>query len=151
MWRFKRNLEKSLKKYILDNILADWSNINVGLSFNYDEKELPFIACRIDSATHSKLELGTTILYTVNLAIIDLYCTGEAQRLDLAEYLVDKLKEGFIYYEFSPNPEDLENPIMIANGRIYVKIVGDVKVDLGENSDKCDKHRHRITLELEKN
>ena len=150
-WRAKRNIENSILKYIRDNINADWSNVNTGLSFDYKENSLPFIAIRADSATHSKLELGSTTLNSKNLIIIDIYAKGDGQRLDLAEYLLDKLRGGFQYYIWQPNPADKENLLTTANGWVYVSIAGDVKIDLGENVGACDKFRHRITLELERN
>jgi len=150
-WRSKRNIENSILKYIKENIESDWSNINVGLSFDYKENSLPFIAIRADSATHTKLELGSTTLNSKDLIIIDIYATGDGQRLDLAEYLLDKLKDGFQYYVWEPNPTDKEKPLITAHCWIYVSIVGDMKIDLGENVSLVDKYRHRITLELERN
>jgi len=150
-WRTKRNIENSILKYITENINSDWSGINIGLSFNYKENNLPFVAIRLDSATHKKLELGSTILNSKDLVIIDLYCKGDGQRLDLVEYLLDILREGFPYYAWSPNPADKENPIITVDGWVYVSIAGDIKIDLGENVNICDKFRHRITIELERN
>lgn len=150
-WRAKRNIENSILKYIRDNINTDWSNVNTGLSFDYNSNKLPFIAIRTDSATHRKLELGNTILRTVDLVIIDIYSTGDGQRLDLAEYLLDILRSGFQYYIWAPNPSDKDNPLITAHCWVYVSIVGDIKIDLGESASVCDKFRHRITLELERN
>ena len=150
-WRYKRNIERSLLRYIWTNLQSDWTNVNVALSFNYETHTLPHIFVRLDSGTHSKLELGNTKLNPKELAIIDIYATGDGQRLDLAAYLLDKLSYGFIYYEFSPNPSNPGELIKVANGWVYVNIVGDIKVPADENDDTPDKFRHRITLELERN
>lgn len=150
-WRDSRNLEKSLKLYIKTNTDADWSGVNVDIAFSYKEAELPFIAINNDSALHPKLELGSNILDTTDLVIIDIYGTGPAQVLDLKDYLISILKEGFIFYKFSPDPTDPTEQTKIAYGRAYVKIVGDTRVDVGESLDKCDKNRRRLTLEVERN
>ena len=151
VWRTKRNLENSLLKFLTENVSTDWTGVNVGLSFNYNSTPLPAICLRLNSATHKKMELGATTLFSTSLLIIDLYCKGDGQLLDLSQYLLDLLKGGFAYYEYSPNPADKDNPLKVKNGYVYCSIVGDVSVDLGVDADEKDKHRQRITCELQRN
>lgn len=150
-WRARRNIEKSLLKYVRDSINANWTGINVGHSFNYNEKNMPFVACRTDSATHPRLELGSNLLDSQPLVIIDIYATGEGQKLGLLQYLVEKLIEGFQYYEYTPNPSNPDNPTKVAKGWVYAFNLSDTNVDFGENVGKCDKFRSRITLNLRRN
>lgn len=150
-WRYKRDIERSLLIYIRENVNNDWTGISVGLSFNYTKHTPPRVCSVLDSGTHKKLELGTPSLNSKDLAIIDLYCTGDGQRLDLAAYLLDILKGGFPFYDFSPNPADPDNLLKVQKGWVYVDFVADTKVTVDVNAEVADKYRHRINCELQRN
>ncbi len=154
VYRVSRNIEASIIQYIEEQLALAWSNYNVektfanvrGIPVNKDTKN--FVVCvRLSDTDHSKIELGSSSTRRLPLIIIDLYCANDGQRLDVKDYLVDKLKGGCTYYlcETASGAFDSKT----ADGRIDIKITDDNIVDIDIDKDKLDgwdRFRHRLVL-----
>ena len=83
--------------------------------------------------------------------IIDIYNLTKFDRLILAKLVTDYVNSGWPYYDYSDTVDNPDSPTKVANGRIRVQsFLENDKVILGQNIDKFDKFRHRISLSVEK-
>jgi len=151
-FREKRCMEFSLVDYITTNVSADWSGVSVVKSFSQAYKEdLPVICIRSSSTLHSQKEVGSTNLYNDVTIIIDVFATSDGLRLDLADYLVDKIKVGCVYYDYSKDSTDPEALDKDADGRIRVlRWINDTRVDFGTDVHDYDKFRHTLSFSVRK-
>ena len=149
-----RNVELSLLEYLQVNLTADWNKVSVVKTFAEvytANMNLPIVCVRLSQTSSVRLETGSTTLEDRYLLIIDIFSRSDAQRLDLAYYIKDKLKEGWIHYNFSHasgNPEVLE---ALPNGRDFVtSFVNDTKVEVIGSSDQKDRYRHTLSVQVRK-
>ena len=151
-FRQSRNVELSTIYYLETEIAKDWTGITVVKSFtNAYKANLPVIAIYLSNINNDRREIGGTTLlsdYTIN---IDIFATSDGQRIDLADYITDKLKDCFTYYlhsQTSGNPESLTRS---ADGTIFVtNYITSTKIDFAKNVDKYDLHRHFIQISVRK-
>ena len=125
-YRITRNIEASFIDFITFSVNTDWSGINVEKTFArvYD-LELPTICVR------------------------DVFCKSDGQRLDLKDYLIEKLKGGIVYYDYIIANGAIQTKT--ANGRIRVMSIDDTPVDFDMDKDKLDVHdryRHLLSLTI---
>lgn len=147
-----RNLELSTIYHLETNINSDWTGIKTVKSFNSAYKEpLPVVAVYLSSINNDRKEIGSTELVKEAIINIDIFAKSDGQRIDLADYIVDKLKDQFTYYihsQASGNPETLSR---VAEGSIMVRdFITDTKLNLGENVDQYDKYRHFLQFSIRK-
>ncbi len=145
-----RNVELSLHDYLKTQIDLSWSNVNTIKSFTQAYKTaLPVVCVRLREFPPTPLEVGsTTLLYDYNI-VIDIFANSEGQKNDLAYFIMDKMKDGCIYYEFSQTSGAPETLTKVANGRIHVKdYLSNTSLDFGEDSDKYDQHRFYISVNM---
>lgn len=147
-----RNIELSTIYYIETNINIDWSGISVVKSFNQAYKNsLPIIAIYLNSINNDRKEIGSTTLVKNCIINIDIFCNSDGQRLDLANYIVDKLKDQFIYYSHSQTSGSPETLTRVADGNVIVTdFISDNKLNFGGDSDVFDRHRHFISISAKK-
>ncbi len=152
-WGLYRNLENSLK-YFLDTQIAtdNVTDINgnavpvrVGRKADNDWT-LPCISLYIESETSPRLEIGSNNRDDRYLLIVDIYATNEGERLDIARWLKEEIKNGFRYYSYSPNLSNPDSPTKVAGGLVNINFLTNDRVNLGQNVDSFDAHRHRITI-----
>ena len=153
-FRGSRNVELSLLKYLEDSFASDWSNVSVVKLFkNVYAKEvtLPVICARLVETSTTRLEIGSTTLDNRYLLAIDIFATSDAQRMDLADYLKDKVKNGWVHYNHSHasgNPKELER---VANGRDFItEFITDSKMDFGDSASEKDRYRQNMTFLVRK-
>mgnify|MGYP001255336568 CR=1 FL=1 len=152
-FRTARNIELSILDYLTTQIEANWSSISIVKSFIKAYKEpLPVICARLFSFPPDRLEIGgNELLYDYNI-IIDIFANSEGQKLDLADFIVDKLKDGCTFYEFSQTSGAPETLTKVADGLLHVKdFISNMSLDFGEDSDKYDQHRHFLSFNIRKN
>lgn len=153
------HLEKSLKKYLEDQIstdtvtvLVDGNNrvpeVRISDEFNNDWN-LPVIQLRVDSIQRPKPFIGQTKVTPVYLCIIDIYATNNYERINLAEYIAEKLETGFEFIIFTNNPANANSPLETVSGHVSTIFLTDQKINLGLNINAVDKYRHRLTLNME--
>lgn len=152
------HLEKSLKKYLEDEISSD--NITtlvegaertpqIRLDEFNDDWNLPVIKIKVESLQAPKPFIGQTKTLRVYLAIIDIYATNEYERSNLVDYITDKLEPGFDYILFANNPANPDNPTETISGHISITFLNNRKISFGDNVNSVDKYRHRISINCE--
>ena len=151
-FRTTRNVELSLL-YALDTwISADWTGITILKTFAdvyAKDVNLPIVCARLDDTATSLVEVGSTTLDNRYLIIIDIFAKSNGQRLDLADYIKDKLKDGWIHYDHAHSSGDPTVLTRTVNGRDNVTDwVTDSKINIGETTDTKDKYRHNISVRV---
>ena len=153
-FRESRNIELSLLYYLEVCFKQDWNNISLMKTFaNVYGKDIqiPVVCVRLAQTTTTRLEIGDDTLYNKYLCIIDVFASSDAQRLDLADYIKDKLRTGWVHYDHAHKSGDNTTLERIANGRDYVlDFINDSKVDVYGSSDEKDKCRHSISVSVRK-
>lgn len=112
---------------------------------------LPTITIYLDNVNSPKEFIGSNETLDVHLIIIDIYATNEGERLDLAKWVFDTIKNGFRYYTYTPNLSNPSSPTKVADRWIHVNFITNTRVSLGQNIDEEDAHRHRISINCDFN
>jgi len=151
-FRLYRNIELSVIYYLETEFANNWSGVNVVKSFSKAyEKSLPVVCIRLGDISSFRKEIGSNSLREQPMLIIDIFANSDGQRLDLAAFIVDKLKSGFTYYEHAKDPSNPKQLTRTANGKVrVVNFISNRRLDFGENVDKHDKYRHIVVVTLEK-
>ena len=153
-YRISRNLEASILQYIEAELLTGgWTDITVlkGFSRVYNTS-VPLISVRLSDTEHSKSEIGSDATYRIPLIFIDIFGSNDGNRLDLKDFLVDILKTGMPYYEYTITSGVISNKTQ--NGNIGILEVRDVPInfDIDKNESLVqDRYRHLLTLQVELN
>ena len=147
-FRSPRNVQKSIVEYLTTEIDSAWSNIEVIQSFAKAYKTaLPVICVTMPTFPVERKEIGSlTVVYEYNIAI-DIFAKSEGQKLDLAEFIVDKLKNGCTYYEYSQTSGDPETLTKVANGELHVSyFANNNALTFGDDAHEWDHHRWVIIV-----
>ena len=151
-YRTYRNLESSLADHLQTELDAQFSSpkiqIRVGKTFNSNWK-LPVVAVFWDSAPAVKLGIGENRWIENNTMIIDIFSTSEGLKLDLTSCVIQALREGFDCHILAKDPGDQSQVIKTPNGSVHVSILSNSALALGDNVDKRDKYRQRITITVD--
>lgn len=154
-WQVPRCLENSLKDFLDTEIATDSvTDINgvavpvrVGRK-NDDNWTLPCISLYMESETLERFELGSNNRDVRELIIIDIFATNEGERLDLSKWLVNAINDGWRYYSYTYNSSNPELPTKTAGGLVNVNFLTNTRVNLGQNIDESDAHRHRVSINV---
>jgi hypothetical protein len=143
-----RNIELSVISAIETAINASWSGVTVVKAFlQAYSVSVPVICVRMLSVASSRLEIGGNTLAQQYSFIIDIFAHSDGQRIDLADFIVNTIKEGFVYNQYSRasgNPETLNK---VADGRIvFLHVDNDARVDGNDSDDEHERYRHSITF-----
>jgi hypothetical protein len=149
VYRISRNIEASLVDFITSALTTDsWTGIRVEKGFPQDYKKItPFIGVEVLDLNPEKLEIGSKTHIKYYNVKIRIFATNDGQRLDLADWLFDKLEDDVLYYAYT-----------IANGVVSVKtltgkitingqIANGKELQNTENLEKEDKYRHLFSFE----
>jgi len=154
-WKLYRNLENSLKDFLDTEInndsVTDINGTNVPVIVgrkNDDNWTLPCISLYVESETLDRLEIGSNKRDARELIIIDIYATNEGERLDIAKWLIDTINDGFRYYTYTVNPSTPESPTKTQGGWVNVNFLSNTRVNLSQNIDELDAHRHRVSINV---
>jgi hypothetical protein len=146
-----RCVELSTIDYIETQINASWNNITTIKSFTDAYKSiLPVVCIGLGPVDPNTKEIGNTSTiedYTIN---IDIFATSMAQRVDLATFILNQLKPGFVYYDYSQTSGAPETLTKVANGRLRVRrFLGNYPVNFSDTGvDRYDKYRWYISCQL---
>jgi len=143
-----RNIELSSIYYLETQIGISWTGITVVKTFlsAYDNT-LPVVCIRLYDTSNKPLEVGSTTLLDTHRINIDIFATSDGQRIDLADFITDKLKDGWIYYTHSHPVGDNTTLTRTSAGRISVKDWNtNTRVDFGDEVSNPDKFRHFIQV-----
>ena len=149
-YRRSRNLEVSTKLYLASQLTGSWSGVSTRLGFPDESTvSVPMISIRLSDTTHEWAEVGSTNTKREALIFLDLFCSSDGQRLDLKDYLISILKDGYTYYETVITNRAVDS--QTANGKVRVLEMRDTPVDLGVDKSQLhvsDRYRHLITLRV---
>ncbi len=147
-----RNVELSTIQYLETQINANWDNITTtkSMSQSYSSSvNLPIVCVRMTDFPPSVLEIGSNTLEFRYGIIIDIFATSDGFRIDLADFIMDKLKDGWTYNTYAHASGDNSSIEATAAGRCKVTSWTDNRlIELGENVDKKDRHRHMIAIQV---
>jgi len=147
-----RNVELSAIYYIETSIDNAWTGVEVVKSFlsAYD-KTLPVVCIRLLDTLTDRLEIGSTTLDNEYSFIIDIFATSDGQRIDLSDFIMDKLKDGWIYYTHAHTPNDNSTLVRTNAGRcIVVAFTDNSRIDFGDEVANPDRFRHKIVFRVRK-
>lgn len=149
-YRISRNIEASIIDYIRTEITGAWSNIHVEKTFAriYDI-ELPSICIRVGVTTHEKVEIGADATIRTPVVLLDIFATSDGQRLDIKDFLIEKLKSGLPYYDYTIVNGAITDKT--ENGRIRVLEISDDPIDFDVDKNTLDTHdsyRHLLSLSI---
>jgi hypothetical protein len=152
LFSIRRCTELSTLDYLTAQIAANWSGITVVKSFNsaYDKTlNPPIVAAYLNNTNSTRLEIGSTTLDKVHTIAIDIFGTSDGNRIDLAEFIVNKLKDGWTYSQYGHPSGDNTTMTTSAGGRIYVvSFDQDTAVRFGDTVDVKDRFRHSILIRV---
>lgn len=146
-YRLSRNTEACFVDYITAQLSTDgWSGIRIEKSFSEVYKgELPCICINSPDRPIKRREIGTNEIFKDITIEIRIFATSDGQRLDLADWVIEKVLPGIIYYQYVITNGTAAKT---AKGRINVNEVTDNRKELKntENLDKEDRYRHLIAF-----
>jgi len=149
MYRISRNIESSLIDRITANLTSDgWVNIRVEKSFAEVYKgTLPCICVNVSDIRPEKLEIGNKKnlkYFTVNIKI---FATSDGSRLDLSDWMLDKLEEDTNYYKYTITNGLITSKVL--SGRIVSTRWLENRKELTntENLVLEDRYRHLLSFE----
>jgi len=153
-FRESRNTELSTLAFLKTNLNTDWTGITTVKTFKdaYDTSvPVPIVCCRLANTNNTRLELGATTLDNRYLLVIDVFSRSDGQRVDLSDYIVDKLRLGWTYNTYSHASGNKSVIEATADGRMFITDwITNAKVDFGDNVDPKDRFRHSISILVRK-
>ncbi|KKN15277.1 hypothetical protein LCGC14_0987640 [marine sediment metagenome] len=152
-FRAARNVELSTIQYLETQIDASWSNVAVIKSFYkaYARDNSPPIVCiRLMDQNTDYLEIGATTLDDIYNIAIDIFARSDGQRMDLADFILNEIKDSWVYNTYSQT-SDKSGVTATAAGRVrVVSFVENGKVDLGDTEESRDRYRHSIIFSVKR-
>ena len=147
-YRQSRNIEASLIDFLTANLNADWSGVSCEKTFaKIYEIDLPSVWIRTSVTTHDKAQIGDDATIRTVQVLIDIFAENDGQKLDLIDYIVSKIKNGCIYYEYTIANGQVQSKT--ANGRIRIMDIDVTLIDEGTDKEKLDVHdRYRALITL---
>ena len=149
------NLEQSIYEKLVSTITAqglqilddkgNLEDILVRVGFNLDQNyNLPVIQIYHDSnPSNQRLSIGSDRRDTRYLMIIDIRSNNDTNRLNLTDFVVDTLTNGFPFYTYTPNGE---NPTKTQTGYVEFDFVTNQHLALGDDAPIYDQCRQRISI-----
>jgi len=146
-YRLSRNVEASIIEYITTALVSDgWNGIRVEKSFSeVYEGELPCICINSPDRPVIRREIGTDTIFKDITVEVRIFAKSDGQRLDLSDWIIEKLISGIVYYEYTITNNVISK---ILKGRIQTIRITDRKELVNtENLEKYDKYRQIISLD----
>ena len=149
-----RNVELSTISHLETQIAANWSGITVVKSFSQTyakNVKLPVVCIRITSQASRRQEIGTTTLWNEYNIIIDIFAKSGGQRIDLAYYITDLLKDNWTYYIYSHASGDKTTLDSVADGKIKIEnYVSNTMLEFSDSTESKDRFRHYLEISVRK-
>ena len=153
-FRTSRNVEISTLQFLETQLEAAWDNLEVVKSFNqaYDKNvNPPIVAVYLERTNDKRREIGSTALSPTYAIAIDVFATSDGQRIDLADFIVDKLKDGWVYNSYAHQSGSPQTLVATADGRISViSFDNNSPIRFGGNVEAKDRFRHSIQATVRK-
>jgi len=156
VYRISRNLEASIIDFVKESLEASpysWEDINIIKGFNkVYELELPTVAIRAENTIYTKVEIGSNNFTRTVQVFVDIFADSDGLRLDLKDAIIEILKNGLVYYEYTiTKGGKVATSSSQANGRIRIIKIDDTPLNFAIEKSKLethDKFRHLLTLSV---
>ena len=147
-----RNAELSIIQHIEECINSSWSGVTVVKSFvNAYDKKVPVIAVELLNEDNLRAEIGNSDLRQRFNFIVSIFASSDGQRLDLADFILNSIKGGCKYYEYSKESGNNNQLVKTESGRMTLIRVNTNRHDYyDDNMSEQDKYRHSISFNMEK-
>lgn len=151
-YRISRNIEASVIDKITADLVTDgWSTFNIRVEKAFSEVyqgTLPCILVQVNSLDPTKLEIGSKTWLKYFEVSIRIFATGDGLRLDLADWMTDKLEDDINYYVYTIVSGVVSTKVL--SGKIVVLPDGILRNEKElintDNLVNEDKYRHIITF-----
>lgn len=147
-YRLSRSVERSIIDFLTEELENDeWNGIYVEKVFSQIYKgKFPAILVNVSSRPDKRRELGTSSLMKFINVELRIFAEDDGQRLDLADYILEKVMPGIPYYKFTVTSGQISEKTL--KGRIVIlEITANRKELINlENLSKEDKFRHLFGL-----
>ena len=144
-----RNVELSTVYFFDTQITANWTGVTVVVGFpNLNaSSQLPIVSIRVPQVNADFLEIGSRTMEDVYTVIIDVFAKSNAQRLDLTQFIQDKIILDCTYYTHSrTSGQDDTQITRTSAGRVkFNGFVQNQKLDFGDDVDFFDRFRQIIS------
>jgi hypothetical protein len=118
-YRLSRNLESSLIEYFRTELFEDeWVGIDVQKSLRQDKTKPPIILINVLEIDTQRKEIGSGTYLKFPIVNIRIYAENDGQRLDLADWVLEKLEDSMVYYEYDTYGKEISKKT--DGGRIVV-------------------------------
>ena len=148
-YRISRNIEASLIDRITADLVTDgWSGIYVEKTASEIYKGyFPAILVNIQEIRPEKLEIGSKINLKYFTVYIRIFATSDGQRIDLSDWLFDKLLDDTNYYTYTITNGLVSSKVLV--GKIVITGWLDNRKELTntENLEEEDRYRHLLAFE----
>ena len=144
--RESRNVELSTLYYLETEFAANWTGVNIVKSFALVEQtDTPVVCIENESKTHVTREIGDTALNHTHVIIINIFADSSAQRMDLADFVLDKIRTGYTYYQWSYDED--KNYEKVAESYLRLKaVITDTKLPQFDTMHKKERFRHELSF-----
>lgn len=146
-----RNVELSSIKYISDSIAASWTGVSVVKGFPDITKpeQLPVIAVTLESEFNDLFQIGSRETDDVYVISIEIFAKSNAQRLDLAQFIKDKVLQDWIYYTHANQSGSAETIERVNSGKVtFSQFTQNTKIEFGDDTEFFDRYRHLIQVNV---
>ena len=151
MYRITRNIEASLIDYISKELVTDgWENIRTEKSFaNVYQEETPCILVNAVDNRLQKKEIGNYKYLRFFVVNIRIFAINDGQRLDLSDWLFEKLESQDISYnEYTIKDGQVVDKVNSGNICIWRFLDNRKELVNTENLEKMDRYRHLLSFEV---
>jgi hypothetical protein len=134
--------------FLTTHFSNDWTGVSVEKSFaRVYEIDLPIICIRANTTTHIRAEIGEDSTVRTVQILLDIFAENDGQKLDLTDYIVEKLKGGCPYYEYVIKDGAIDSKT--EKGRVRIMAIEVTPIDFNTDKDKLDTHdRYRTLITL---
>lgn len=142
-----RNVELSTIQYFETAINASWNDVTVVKGFPQftSATTLPIVAITLTSENTSFREVGSRLLDDIYSFAIDIFGKSTANRLDLSQFIKDKIFENWVYNTYVRGSGD--TIVATPAGKVTViEITENTRIEFGEDIEVYDRFRHLINF-----
>jgi len=148
IYRTTRNIEASIIDFLTSKMSGNWDNVEVTRVWDEVRKlTLPVVLIRCGTTLHNPVEVGGNSTWREPIIAIDIFASGDGQRLDLKDFIISEIKGGCPYYIYEIENRAIKSKTL--SGRIRVTNIDDdpINFDLDKDIvDKYENYRHLISL-----
>ncbi len=148
-----RNVELSTIYFLETQVNADWTGISViKAKRNAPAIDPPVITVKVLSVLPKLKEIGSRTLDNSYNIILDVYATSDGQKLDLAQYLEDKVILDWTYYLHSQESGNTGVLSRVSNGKIaWQSFTQHTSIDFVDTVEKPDRFRYVLAFNVRVN